>query len=110
MESLQLSVPCVVNPRLRGRIAEETRRRVNWEVFYLSNPGTAKVFDRDPRKYCEVLTDPVTKRRFAPGTDARKLEHAGRLWYFPSDSSYVVFAATPDSFMVPDLSMVPKTN
>jgi len=87
-------------------ISNDTRRFVNWEVFYFSDRAAVARFDRAPSRYCTVLTDPVTRARFRPGPDARHLSFDGREWYFPSDSSRAVFAAAPDSFRVPVLSMV----
>lgn len=106
MVTQHLHVDCVVDPARPGVVSAQTRRFVNWEVFYLADARAAARFDADPCRYCTVLTDPVTRQRFRPGPDAPHLRHGGRVWYFPSDSSRAVFAAAPDSSRVPELTMV----
>ena len=96
----------MVDPLRTARLEPEYRRFVNWEAFFFSDARNRDAFDGNPRKYCEVLTDPVTLTRFRPGTDAPTGEFGGRTWYFLSDSTRAVFAATPDSFLVPRISMV----
>jgi len=95
----------VVNPGRPARIEKDLLRQVNWEAFYFSEPHAVERFDDDPRAYCKVLTDPVSRQRFRPGTDSPTAEFAGRRWYFLTDSTHAAFTATPDSFLVTRLPM-----
>jgi YHS domain-containing protein len=105
---VQADIPCPVNPERPARIEEALLRQVNWEAFYFSDPHARDLFDGDPLRYAAILPDPVSRQRFRPGDRVPSVEHAGRRWYFLSDSTRALFAATPDSFVAVRLPMVPK--
>ena len=97
-----------MNPERSARIEEALLRQVNWEAFYFSDPYAMARFDEDPLRYAAILTDPVTRQRFHPGTRAPSMEYGGRRWYFLSDSTRAAFSAMPDSFTAVRLPMVPE--
>ena len=101
-------IACPVNPERPARIEEALLRQVNWEAVYFSDPYALTRFDAEPLAYAAILTDPVTRQRFRPGSGAPAMEYGGRRWYFLSDSTRAAFAAMPDSFVTVRLPMVPK--
>ena len=55
---------------------------------------------KNPLKYAKRLTDPVTQKRFGPTKHSPRTTYMGRAYYFASESSFVAFRATPDSFAI----------
>lgn len=94
----QIEFPCPVNPDRKAVVDEKMRAFVNYEVYFFSDRGALRRFRKDPLRYCGLLTDPVTQRRFHPAKSSPHLEYKDRLFYFSSDSTRVAFVATPDSF------------
>ncbi len=108
LKDLEVDLECAVNERLRAQIDEEHQSRVNYELYYFASDKERNRFNQDPRKHCGIVTDPVSKQRFRPGTDAPMRRFAGQPWFFVSDSTETLFAAMPDSFLAPAYSMKPK--
>lgn len=71
---------------------------VNYEVFFFADTENKSRFDREPWRWCGVVTDPVSQRRFRPAPGAFHWEYGGRQYYFESDGALASFQATPDSF------------
>jgi len=101
LTALDVTLPGALNDRLRASFDPEHTLRVNWELFFVSTERERRRFEEDPRRYCGVVTDPVSRQRFRPGSDAPRRDHAGRPFFFVSDSTATIFAAMPDSFLVP---------
>lgn len=99
---------CVVSPHRNAVIDAAHRSIVNYEIFYFAGDAEKQKFDAEPLKYCKLLTDPVTRVRFAPSEGSPHMQHAERTFFFSADSTFQTFAAAPDSFAYPMYGMVPK--
>ena len=71
---------------------------VNYEVFYFASAETKGRFEREPWRWCGLVTDPVSQRRFRPAPGAFQWTYAGRPYFFESDAALATFQAAPDSF------------
>ena len=91
---------CVVDPARPAQLVPELRTYVNYEVFFFCDAAAKAAFEKDPVRYCGVLTDPVSRHRFRPAPGALHRDYMGRAYYFQSDSTLAVFTADPDSFAV----------
>ncbi len=100
---------CVVSPHRNAVVDADHRIFVNHEVFYVAGEDERERFVADPLKYCGILTDPVTRQRFEPTSSCPRLDHAGRMFYFLSDSTETVFASDPEMYAYPKYGMTPKT-
>ena len=81
------------------------RARVNYELFFFADEDERERFSGDPLAYCGLVTDPVTYARFQPDGGSPRIDHNGQPFFFESSVSSAVFAATPDSFLVPKYKM-----
>lgn len=61
---------------------------------------TKAAFESNPARWCGLVTDPVSQRRFHPAPIPLARTYMDRLFYFESDSTLRAFEATPDSFAV----------
>lgn len=98
VESRKVDVPCAVEPGKTAKADKQLTARVNYEVFMFSSAAARRKFDQDPLKYCGLVTDPVSQKRFQPSPRSPRTVFKERPYYFLSDSTYAVFHATPDSF------------
>lgn len=71
---------------------------MNHEIFYFSSKAARDLFLEDPLRYCGLLTDPVSRRRFRPSVQSPHTTYRGRAYYFAADSSRTRFLATPQKF------------
>lgn len=71
---------------------------VNYELFFFADGENKSRFEREPWRWCGLVTDPVTQRRFRPAPGAFLWTYGGRPYYFQSDGALAAFKATPDSF------------
>ena len=78
-----------------AKIQAAMRYHVNWEVFYFADRAGMDEFRKRPTDYCGWLTDPVNGVRFRPGPQSPRVVHAGRSFYFTSDSTRTKFQAAP---------------
>lgn len=108
LQQLGVALSCLSDPNRPAQLDDEHLARVNYELFYFADQSARLAFVQDPRSHCGALTDPVSKRRFRPGTEAPRIDFAGRPWFFASDSTRALFAAMPDSFLSPRFQMKPK--
>jgi YHS domain-containing protein len=76
------------------------RTYVNYEVFFFAETRTKAQFVSDPGRWCGLVTDPVSRRRFRPAPFALQCTHGGRTYFFESDSSLTAFKSLPDSFAI----------
>lgn len=98
IEARGVDVPCAVDSTKKAKPDKKLTQRMNYEVFMFSSSAARRKFDKDPLKYCGLLTDPVNQRRFHPTPRSPHTAFKGRSYYFASDSTFTVFHATPDSF------------
>ncbi len=107
LKALDISVPCVVDPSKTAVLDPDHRRFVNYETFYFSTGDAMAAFDKDPVAYTGRLTDPVTRERFNPANAGAPTTIGNRLYYFASDSTAAVFAASTDQYATPRVGMIP---
>ena len=100
MTAMGLSVQCPVRPKDKAVLSIDLRTYVNHEIYFFSNAKAMKQFKKDPLKFCGLLTDPVTKKRFQPTKKSPHKDYMMRPYYFSSDSTLLVFNSMPDSFAV----------
>jgi len=75
--------------------------RLNHEWYYFADLDSRATFLADPTRYCGLLTDPVTGRRFLPRADAPRAEHEGVQFLFPSHDSRERFELRPARYALP---------
>lgn len=97
VEARKVRVPCAVHPNKKAKPDPKLTARLNWEIFMFSSAKARAAFDREPLRYCGLLTDPVSQRRFQPTPQSPVFAFHDRRYYFESDSTRAVFAAAPDS-------------
>jgi hypothetical protein len=84
------------------------RISIGYESFIFSDSANLKKFESNLTKYCGVLTDPVTLKRFKPKRKSPKFTHNQRLFIFASDSTRQVFEKMPDMYYLPNFEMRPR--
>ena len=76
----------------RSAILDAAHRSfVNWEIFFFADDDTKRRFDADPGRWCGVITDPVSRQRFVPGTDSPQTVYEGRPYFFFSAADLKAF-------------------
>jgi YHS domain-containing protein len=100
LEQERITLRDPVDPSRVASLDEELRTFVNYEVFFFADATTKAAFDADPTRWCGLVTDPVSQRRFYPAPIPLQRTYMDRLYYFESDSTFTAFEATPDSFAV----------
>jgi YHS domain-containing protein len=79
--------------------------RLNYEADFFASAENRARFLEDPTRYCGLLTDPVSKRRFLPELRAPRAEHEGVTYLFASESARAAFVRRPERFRLPGWSM-----
>jgi YHS domain-containing protein len=105
LNELGVTVACPVRTDRDAVLAADHRIFVNWETYYVSSAEALADFLESPHEFTGKLTDPVTRMRFEPGGRSPRQDHAGRIFYFGSRESAATFAARPDSFATPVITM-----
>lgn len=106
---LGVILPCAMVEGENAVLDPAHRSFVNHEIFFFSTPEQKEIFDTAPQDYCGLITDPVSRSRFNPTKANPRQDYMERPYFFESDETLALFAATPDSFVVPMLRMVPKS-
>ena len=103
LQELGITVPDAIDPK-RPRCSIPTHRSfVDFETFFFADEDDKRRFDADPTGSCGILTDPVTKKRFRPGSESPRSSYAGRLYVFLDDASREEFESTPDELRASEL-------
>jgi YHS domain-containing protein len=108
LNELGVQVPDFFDTTKASVLDFPTRSRVNFETFFFAEQVEKARFDADPTRYVGLLVDPVNKMRFHPSTTSPRFDYNNRPFFFSSDSTRAMFAATPDSFAVARGRMMPK--
>jgi YHS domain-containing protein len=98
LREMKVSLRCPVRPAHRAIFDSSLRMRVNQDVFFFSSLSAMKLFQKDPLRYCGVLTDPVTRGRFRPTKSSPHVTFRGRDYWFAAESTLVRFQAQPERF------------
>lgn len=105
LKDLQIIVACPVEPDRDAVLEASHRIFVNWETYYVSGTAALTTFLAAPYEFTGKLTDPVARTRFQPDSESPRRDHAGRIFYFGSRETADRFAAQPDSFATPEITM-----
>ncbi len=95
LQRMKASFTDPVHPKRPAKIQAPLRYHVNWEVFFFSDRASMDEFRKRPINYCGLLTDPVNGVRFRPRSTSPRVVHAGRTYFFTSDSTRTKFQAVP---------------
>ena len=95
LQRMKASFKDPVHPERPAKIQAQLRYHVNWEVFFFADRASLDEFRKHPADYCGLLTDPVNGVRFRPGPKSPRVIHAGRPFFFTSDSTRTKFQAAP---------------
>lgn len=79
--------------------------RLNYEAFFFADAWERERFLSDPVTYCGLLTDPISRRRFRPTTDAPRAVHDGVTYFFESDANRLQFEEDPATYRLPGWKM-----
>ena len=101
LNQLGVTVPCVVKTDRPARLDEAHRVFVNYETYYLADDEALATFRQSPWRFTGRLTDPVSEEKFTPTAESPRLDHGGRVFYFPDEKTKEAFAADPDAFATP---------
>ena len=101
----ELTFACYLDPLEAAVIDEQHAMRVNYETYLFATNAARETFRADVVRYCGLVTDPVTKRRFRPGEASPSYEHQGVLYYFEGLDEYEAFVARPDDYRLPGYVM-----
>lgn len=94
----ELSVPCAVYPERRAQLIPAMRVQLNHEIFYFSGAEARSRFLKDPTRFCGLLTDPVSAKRFKPTPKSPRLEWDGRTYYFQTVATRATFRKEPGKY------------
>ena len=110
LTELDVSFRCVMVEGQDAVLDPAHKSYVNHEVFFFSALEQKEAFDRQPQLYCGLVTDPVSRSQFTPSELSPRQDYMERPYFFESDSTLALFAASPDSFAIPRLRMTPETD
>ena len=102
LAEMGIEVPDLVDPRRKAVLDPAHRSFVNYETFFFAEESDKRTFDADPTALCGILTDPLTKRRFRPASNAPRTQFDGRTYLFLSDEDKSTFLKSPESFARPN--------
>src|SRR5262245_11154121 len=108
LNELGVTVPDFFDTTRSAVLEFATRSRVTCETFFFAVQAEKERFDGDPTRYVGLLVDPVNKIRFQPSAQSPRFDYNNRPFFFSSDSTRAMFAATPDSFAVARGRMMPR--
>jgi YHS domain-containing protein len=106
LQELGIAIPDLLDPKKPAVLDVAHRSFVNYETFFFSDEADKRRFDADPTGSCGVLTDPVTKERFRPGSDAPRGEFGGRTYFFLTASNKETFEKSPETYALPNYDMI----
>ena len=98
LQELGIAVPDAIDPRKLAVLDPAHRSFVDYETYFFADEADKRRFDADPTGSCGILTDPVTKQRFRPGSDSPRGEFAGRTYIFFDEASKATFDKAPEAF------------
>ena len=106
LQELGLAVADLLDPA-RPAVLDPTHRSfVNYETFFFADEADKRRFDADPAGSCGILTDPVTKERFRPGSDAPRSYYDGRIYIFITAENKAAFDNNPAAIARPNYDMI----
>jgi len=100
-----IRVADLFDPGREAILDDEHQVRINYEAFFFADTESRNRFAADPRAFCGLLTDPVSKTRFRPDNPHLSVRHGGVLYYFPNTSSWRRFLEDPERYVLPGYVM-----
>ena len=80
LKELGIAVPDLLDPSKPAVLDAAHRTFVDYETFFFADEADKRRFEADPTGSCGVLTDPVTKERFLPASNAPRMDFGGRIY------------------------------
>jgi len=106
LRELGIALPDALDPSRSAVLDAEHRSFVGYETYFFADEADKRRFDADPTGSCGILTDPVTKQRFRPGSDPPRSEYGGRTYFFFDPESRETFEKAPDAFARPNYDKI----
>lgn len=95
LRRLGIHLTCPIHPGQKAFIDREFRAFVNHESYFFSSREARAQFEKQPLRFCGLLTDPVRGERFQPTRRSPRLDHEGRPYFFSSQASKDAFVKDP---------------
>ena len=89
-----------VEPARIGSLDPALHFRVNGEVYRFASERTMRRFMHAPARWCGIVRDPVSGRRFQPTARSPEAYWVGGPYYFESDSTKARFVDDPHRYEV----------
>jgi len=106
LQQLGLTIPDALDPKRSAILDGDHRSFVNYETFFFADEADRRRFDADPTASCGILTDPVTKERFRPGSDSPRTTFDGRTYIFFTEANKAAFDKNPEAIARPNYDMI----
>jgi YHS domain-containing protein len=106
LQELGIAIPDVLDPKKPAILDAAHRSFVNYETFFFADEADKRRFDADPTGSCGILTDPVTKERFRPGSASPRTTFAGRAYYFLNEANKATFEKNPEAVALPNYDAI----
>ncbi len=100
-----IEIACFFDPLRRAVLDDRHQVRLNYEAFFFSETTMVEEFRADPVRFCGLLTDPVSKRRFRPKSSSPRIEFEGVAYYFETRETHERFRRRPHAHAVPGYRM-----
>ena len=108
LNELGTELNCCVDNSRPAVIDAAYRVSLGYETYFFADSTNLNAFLEKPYRYCGRLTDPITKKRFAPTVDSPTAEYHGHTYVFASASTHSMFESMPDMYYLPNYTMLPK--
>jgi YHS domain-containing protein len=89
-----------VDPGRLGSLEPWLQARVNGEVYRFASRHTLHLFRLHPVRYCGLLRDPVSGRRFYPTIRSPRCDWDGSPYFFAGASTRATFLKAPTKYEV----------
>ena len=106
LKEIGLAVPDALDPSKAAVLDAAHRSFVNYESYFFADEDDKRRFDADPTASCGVLTDPVTKDRFRPGSDSPRGTFGGRTYVFFNAANKAAFEQNPEAVALPNYDKI----
>ena len=103
---LGTAIPDLLDATRSAVLDPAHRSFVNYETFFFADEADRQRFDADPSASCGILTDPVTKERFRPGSASPRARFGGRAYYFLSEANKAAFEKNPEAVALPNYDAI----
>jgi len=106
LQELRLAIPDALDPKKPAVLDAAHRSFVNYETFFFADEADKRRFDADPSGSCGILTDPVTKERFRPGSASPRTTFGGRAYFFLNEANKAAFEKNPEAVALPNYDAI----